>query len=383
MPAEQDPSWNDGIRNLRREEFDGLADLLHAVFRPTLVAEYPHFYTPEHAGDMLVAVEGGRVVSHMGTLRRYASLFGCTVRAACLGGVATLETHRGRGHATALLQETIRLCREDRVDFMLVSGYRKMYHRYGCRRVGRNWHYVLPAEQAGAFDEGAVRFVPAGEADVPAMAEVYRREPVRWLRPPSDFGNALIGRVMNRPAKVLLMCEGGRLQGYAIVQDPESDYRGPLQVLEFAGDRRALAGSLGGLLRACDAQALSLMVMGWDRVLRDLLKARGLAGEPAPTSGTVTVIDFVPFMERMRPHFAEVVGQAAADGLVFSQLGDEMRVGYGGDQVVLCGPGAAAELIFGTLEGAEAEALKAGGRAGEVLAEVFPLPALWYGPNYL
>ncbi len=39
--------------------------------------------------------------------------------------------------------------------------------------------------------------------------------------------------------------------------------------------------------------------------------------------------------------------------------------------------GAAVQLIFGTLDGAEDALLESGGRAGEVLAEVFPIPALW------
>ena len=108
MPREREPSWEDGIRNLRRDEFEGVADLLHTVFRPTLVAEYPHIYTPENTGNMLVAVAGGQVVSHMGNLRRYASILGCTVRVSCQGGVATLENHRGKGYSTSLLQETIR-----------------------------------------------------------------------------------------------------------------------------------------------------------------------------------------------------------------------------------------------------------------------------------
>ena len=383
MAGERDPSWEDGIRNLRREEFPKAAALLNTVFRPTIVAEYPHIYTPENTGNMLVAVEGGQVVSHMGTLRRYASLLGCTVRVACLGGVGTLADFRGKGYATALLEETIRFCREDRVDYMMVSGYRKMYHRQGCRRVGRDWRYVLPSERADGLDDGTVRFIPASAEDVPAMAEIYRREPIRWLRPPSDFQNALVGRVMNRPASTFLMCEEGRLQGYVIVQDLSGAETDSAQILEFAGDRKALVGSLGGLLRACDAKSLSVHVLGCDRPLQDLLKGRGLTGTPANASGTALVIDFVQFMERMRPHFMEIVGETAANGLVFSQLGDEMSVTYGGDRVVICGASAASELIFGTLDGAESATLEGGGKAGEVLAEMFPLPALWYGPNYV
>ena len=44
---------------------------------------------------------------------------------------------------------------------------------------------------------------------------------------------------------------------------------------------------------------------------------------------------------------------------------------------------AAVELIFGTTDGSEKGLLAAGGQAGEALREIFPIPGLWYGPNYV
>ena len=94
------------------------------------------------------------------------------------------------------------------------------------------------------------------------------------------------------------------------------------------------------------------------------------------------VIHFVQFMERMRPYFEEVLGEAAK-GLVFEEQGDEMIFRYGGDRVVAENRGMAAEIIFGTLEDAEVPLLDSGGLAGEVLRKVFPIPGLWYGVNYV
>ncbi len=382
MPNDPQPSWRDGMRSLHPDEFESLCELVGTVFRPGLAEEYPHFYTPAHAGEMRVVVADGHVVSHIGALRRNASIFGCTVRASSLGGVATYEEHRGKGYATALFEDTMRVCREDGVDFMLVSGYRKMYHRFGCRYVGRDWSFSLKAEQAGDFDDAGVELVEASPDDVPAMASVYRGEPVRWMRPPSDYAHAFNGFVMNRPARVFNVREAGMIRGYMIVQQPrDGETRIPVQ--EAAGDRRCLTGAMGKLIRALDLQALNLHVMGCDRWFQDCLQGRGLTGAPANSSGTVTLINFVQFMERMRPYFAEVVGETEAHSLVFQEQGDEMIFCYGGDRLVAPDQGAAVQLIFGTLDGAEEALLKSGGRAGEILAEVFPIPALWYGVNYL
>ena len=383
MARELAPSSNDGMRSLRREEFSSLQTLLDTVFRPGLAAEYPHIYAAEHAPFLRVVVRDCEVVSHMAALRRYASLFGCTVRVASLGGVATYEKHRGKGYATALFEDSMRACREDGVDFMHVSGYRNMYHRFGCRYVGRHWKFTVTAAQAELFDDAAVSLTETTRKDTTAMAAAYRREPVRWLRPPSDFVNTLEGFVMNRPTRVLTLREGKAFRGYVVIAQPPQEQGATTAMLEYAGDRKAIAGALGQLVRQYDLETLDLHVADHDRLLLDLMRERGVEGTPAATSGTVTLIHFEQLMERMRPHFSELVGEDAATGLVFQQLEDHFRFSYGGDSVVADDPGQAVQLIFGTPGREEESLLQNGGRAAEILREILPIPTLWYGVNYV
>ncbi|MBI2950924.1 GNAT family N-acetyltransferase [bacterium] len=251
------------MRSVCRDEFESLDALLSAVFRPGLVEQYPHLYSPENTGNMRVVVQDGKVVSHIGTIRRYASLLGCTVRVASLGGVSTYPECRGKGYATALFEDWMRVCREDGVDFMLVSGYRKMYHRHGCRYVGKDFNFDVARADAGRLDDAGVEVREAGLEDAEAIAEVYRREPVRWLRPPADYRNALTSYVMNRPAQFLTLYEQGALRGYVIVQMlREQDRERKVQLLEFAGDRRSVAGALGEVVRRYDLEALRVHAAG-------------------------------------------------------------------------------------------------------------------------
>ncbi len=385
MPKQIEPSWRDGLRSVRAEDFESLKRLLHTVFWDGLVPKYPHCYTLENAANLRVVVENGEVVSHVGTIRRNAALFGCTVRVACLGGVATYEQHRGRGHATLLFEDNVEQCRQDGVDFMVVSGYRKMYHRSGCRYVGRDWHFAIRGEHADAFDDESVELVEATPADIETLAEIYRHEPVRWLRPPSDYENGMAGYVTNRPAEFLLVREHGVVRGYVIVVMPRGERDpGTISLAEYSGERRAVAGALGKILKRHDeANELGVHVMGSDGRMREMLQAGGLEGKPANSSGTVMIINFRQFMERMRPYFEERVGTKAAEGLVFLEKAEQMIFACGGDQVIAEGPGEAVQIIFGTLDGAEERLLAAGGRAGELLRQIFPLQGLWYGLNYM
>ena len=383
MPRQPEPSWEDGMRSVRHGEFDSLRKLIDTVFFPGLIEVQPHAFHPDNAANLRVVVENGQVVSHIGTIRRYVSIFGCTLRVASLGGVATYASHRGKGYATALLQDTVRACREDGVDYMMVSGYRTMYHRYGCRYVGRDWMFAVDDERAGDFDDAAVSVEPATQADVAAVAGIYRREPVRWLRPPSDIAYGIEGRVSNRPARTLLVKRGKSLQAFAVVQTAVEKDEGRVRVLDYGGERAALVGALGKFVRAQKLKRLSLQVMGYDAVLRELLEARDLAGDQVNVPGTTMVIRFAALMEKMRPYFAERAGEKAANGLVFKEVEDEFRVYFGGDCVVADSRGAAAQLIFGALNRAEDAMLQAGGKAGEALRECLPIPGLCYGVNYV
>lgn len=384
MPRQVDPSWRDGIHGVGAEDFKGLRALVGTVFWEGLAGKYPHMYSLENGENLRVVVENGRVVSHVGIIERNAALFGCTVKVSSLGGVATYDTERGRGHATRLFEDAVRKCREDGVDYMLVSGYRKMYHRFGCRYVGKDWEFSLGPSDAERFDDERVEVAEATQEDVEAIADLYRREPVRWLRPPSDYVHGMTGYVMNRPATWLLVRKDGALRGYVILsmsrREPESR---SASLAEFAGDREALAGALGKIVRAHELEQLGIHVLGNDAVMREQLEGRGLTARPANASGTVMIINFRQLMERVRPHFEERLGTKAAEGFVFLEKGEKMVFALGCDQVVAEDRGQAVQLIFGTLDGAEEPLLKAGDAAGEALRCVFPLPALWYGVNYV
>ena len=383
MPREPEASWENGVRSVRRDEIGRLRQLLDNVFFEGLADIQPHAFNDDNMHNLRVVVENGEVVSHIGTIRRNISIMGCTLRVASLGGVATYEAHRGKGHATALLQDTMRHCRKDGVDYIMVSGYRNMYHRYGCRYVGRDWIYHIASERANDFDDTDWTITQASKADVETIGAIYRREPVRWLRPPSDIAFGIDGWVQNRPAKTYLIHRDDQPVAFGVIQQARERDAGQVYLLDYAGERSAIVGALGKFIDNQHLNRLSVHVKRFDTVLRGLLKARGLPGEPANLPGTTMIIHFEQLLEKMRPYFVERIGEHAARGLVFREVGDEYHIYYGGDRVVAESRGAAAQLIFGTLEGTESAMLDAGGRAGEILRACLPIPGVWYGVNHL
>ena len=377
-------SWENGVRSLRKSEMDSLRKLLGDVFFAELPDIQPHAINEENASNLLVVVEDGEVVSHIATIKRHVSVLGCSLKIASLGGVATYESHRGKGHASVLLEKTMAVCRDEDVDYIMVSGYRNMYHRYGCRYVGKDWEFRLGQEQTSDFDDSVFTISHAAKEDIDTLGTIYRREPVRWMRPPSDISFGIDGWVCNRPAKTYLIKQRDRLVAFAVMQQVrDGDGQVLYKLLDYAGERLAIIGVLGKFVQEQDLKEISIHVMGYDTVLKDLLELRGLTGIQSALPGTIMVIHFEQLLKKMRPYFIECVGENVVNGLVFKEVGDEYHVYYGGDRVVAEGRGAAGQLIFGTWEGAEETMLDAGGRAGEVLRACLPIPGVWYGMNYV
>jgi len=381
MPREIEPSWEDGIRSVRPDEFDSLGRLIGDVFFPGLVEHQPHVFNTENAGNLRVVVKNGEVVSHIATIRRYASIFGCAIRAAPLGGVATYEAHRGNGYATSLFEDTMNVCREDGVDLMLVSGYRNMYHRLGCRVVGKDWLFKLPAELGN--QDANVEVSLALEEDIDELMGIYRGEAVRWIRPRSDFEFMLDGWVMNRSAQTWLVSRGGHGTAFLVLQKTDEKNEGCVRLLDFAGDRNDLVLALTKLAADLNLASIEIHVMGCDTLLGALLKDLGLVPKPTTSSGTVLVLQFEQFMDRMCPYFGEVLGEAEAGGLIFEESGNEMIFQYGADRLIARNRGEASQIIFGTPDNSEGTLYESAGAAGEVFQQIFPIPALWCGVNYV
>ena len=89
MPRTPYPSWCDGLCSLHPDEFPKLDALLSEVFRPGMVAEYPHIYTADDTANLRGGVEGGEgcgAYRHDKTRRVDYGLHGqgCVVKGCCV-----------------------------------------------------------------------------------------------------------------------------------------------------------------------------------------------------------------------------------------------------------------------------------------------------------
>ncbi len=373
----------EGPRAVRNKEWASLRALTDTVFRAGLVDQYTQLFNEENRENLRVCVDAARCVSHVGMTQRRATFFGCPIQVCCIGAVATHPEYRGRGLASACFDDAVEKAHGDGVDVMIVSGDRSLYRRRGCLRVGGDSAFTLTAQSpffAPPRPGREVTVEPMTDDELPLVMDCYRHEPVRFLRPPDDYRYARqIGVVMNRPSDFLVVRERGDFRAYAIVQRPRDN---KARLAEFAGDRHALLAALPQIFHRYALAELGWQVQRHDRLFRSLCESAGLQGTPSPASGTVKLIHFEQLMGRMRPRFEELLGRQAAAQLSFWQRDEHYGFGVAGDELG-ADRDTATRLLFGTVDGAEAQALERHGGWNEVLRTILPLPCLWYGINYV
>jgi hypothetical protein len=295
--------------------------------------------------------------------------------------VGTYEECRGRGFATASFADCLSGMERQGVHVLMVSGDRNLYRRNHCMKVGRDHGATVDAASAAKLARKDLALSPVGEGGIDAVIEIHRREPVRfirgrdfwlktlsWLKSPNRGGDLL---AVGRP--------GGEPEAY-VVSGKNRD--GLVRVIEYGGERAAVAGSLAAVIERAGAKQTSLHVPRWDSPMLGVLKSAGAGIQDSNATGTHRIIRFIDMMERLRPLFAERIGSKDAANLKFAESGERFRFSLGGSELVLPDRDALVRVIYGTIDDSERSALKAS-PVGKALERCFPIPALSYGTSYV
>jgi predicted N-acetyltransferase YhbS len=376
----------DEIRGARVDELPAVAALVNRVFRPNgghMPAEYPLMFAPENAENLRIAVHDGVPVAHVGVCMRSAVIMGGPVGVASIGAVCTDPAHRGRGLATRLMADVRRHAREHGASLVLISGGRGLYHRLGYVTVGSFDRYGWTAAELEPAQDSTIDVAPYRPADLPEVVALHQREPVRFLRSETDWQKLLAaGMLMNSPAELWLV----RQQGVAVAYLSGSLTSGrhvkappELQIREFGGSRNATTAALAVLLQSTGAASATLATPAGDPELSVLAHQHGWLPRSISFPGTIGIVDGPGLIDSLRPILserAEPVVEARASG-------DKVMLTVAGEAYSIEAPGPLAALVFGG-DTAEAAAVPpAPPRVKAHLTQLFPLPLLWQGYNYV
>jgi len=226
-------------------ELESLAETLGEWFSPeegiSLRREYPLLFKDNPAvRHYMVRDETGAPVSHAALLIRHVVSGPARLRIGMISCVATSPGARGLGLATRVVNRAVESAGEKQCALVLLwSDLEKFYEKFGFRRIGREWIFLLQKEGfSGDYPE------PIPYTDEYAM-EVYGlhlKSPVRMERTREDM-EALLS--IPRTRTWLARGVSGEIGAYACIGKGR-DFEGVIH--ECGGEPRALEVLFGGLL---------------------------------------------------------------------------------------------------------------------------------------
>lgn len=344
----------EGPRAAKADEFKMVEDLANRVFRsrpggePTMFQEYPLLYDLNNIENMRVVVEDGKPVANINYLPQEISIYGQLIKVATLGGVATLEEYRGKGYGTALLNDCIlRMTREQDIDVLHVSGNRSMYRRAGCLPAGRIFLYnVKPADPVKRPEEKRCH----AEYEACALhewAQLYTAENVRFIREYDQFGILLNSRKFRETGdmikKQIMIKQDGIPLAYMIFVIKDNRAR----ILDCAGQKQVIIEEIPRLLEEYNLESMEGYILEHEKAVIKYCRDQRLDIRERRLDGTIRLINYKRFMERLRPYFREIYDNQFVNGLAFENDGDGICFIFHNNGCKIPDRGKQNDLIFG------------------------------------
>ena len=378
----------DGPRPVKPEEFGELIKLVDRVFQngdPIMESAYPAMFSRRNWENLLVIRQDDRLVSHLGIVFSDAWLHNCRVTTASIGSVCTAPEYERRGLASLLLQAAFEKCTEQNAQLVIVSGDRGLYRRSGCFPAGTVTKYEITRDTVDRLEAKGVALSPFNRGTAPTMSRLYRLERACFHRPAYDFRMFVqSGMAMMYKVKTMVVKKSREPAACLTLALPGDNDLDRAVIVESFGNRESLVQSLPLLFEQYSPPAIEWAVTGWDGELANLLGALGLQPKVEPFPGTFRIHNFPGLMERMRPHFSNVLGKKAADHLAFAEQDGTFIISLkGGSSVKIDGREKLNKLIFGFPGTSITNIIEGDRDIIKTLEANLPIPLLWPGLNYV
>jgi len=371
----------EGPRTVEPQELEAVRELSRSVFFPKLTnyldaaRTWPMALRPAIHRDMFAMFHDGRPVSVIGRLERDIVVHGVALRMGFIGDVCTHPDHRNKGLAGTILAACFKRFHENGVDIVYISGGRGLYLRAGANPAGGLAQFVLkPSVLAVRPPAPSLRVATVNDASL--LAKLCALEPVRFIRPRSDYELIIqYGHCCGRPCEFIVLEGNGTPVGYLHTSRPaEKDGRVSQHVFEYGGDRAAVFSAIAQLAGQLPANGdLRVDVHGADGLGR-LLGEAGLSGQPVRFGGTLKLLDSARTMRKLKPYLAEHLPVEAVDSLEFATGGERYVVWCKGGSLRIDGESNMLWTLLGPPPGQQVANVHAAGALRDLVTRCLPLP---------
>ncbi len=370
-----------GPRTPSEDEAQACAELAYQVF---FTSRFPDFLSGASTWPMVLRAgalkdtfamfDGDKPVSLIHRFERDVIVHGCKLRIGFIGFVCTHPDYRNLGLASTILSATMNRLRKDEVDFVCISGDRAMYRRAGARPVGGRSEFVVNPENAERLGKYATRVSIriATLEDAKLLATIYDMEPVRFIRPISDYEIVLKYRhCVGQPCEFIIASDGFRGNAYLLLTYPQMQGdKISRTVFEYAGERHLVLRTIYLLAQETE---LKVRAEGED-LLGKMLAEAGVEGMPIRKPGTIVVPDFAGTMRKLLPFFASRLPADLIQTLDFA-FGNERFVAWcDGGILEIDGEANMVWTLLGAPPSERVSSIRVIGRMMDLYEQCLPIP---------
>lgn len=335
-------------RGTKLEEFPRVLELINKTFRinrgcePTMEQEFPLLLTKTNVDNMRIIEKNGEPVSCVNFMKRNVLIQGAEVLTASIGAVCTSDEYRGRGYSSLILNDVESKMEMDGVHVALVSGTRSLYQRRGFTLTKNFIKYeILPENIELKFELEEFH-----DNNLIEVARLFNLNSTRYVRSMDDFqkliNSALFpwGNISYR--KYFIMTDGIE-SGYILIKlihkkievtsGGNSRHEDLKEGVELALKKEKLGVVVEASGRA-DYIENGLKYIAYENGLKSIEYKVHIKDrinylhkfdhrELAYQEGAVKIMNFVGFMEKLRPYFANYVTSDILNEIKFEVVCDQ------------------------------------------------------------
>jgi GNAT superfamily N-acetyltransferase len=303
------------VKRATPDHLSALGRMADSVYRPQktwgegMPREFPHLFCAGNAANLFYIEDRGHPVSMVGVLKQTGIIPGAAIPIASVGSVATLPEYRGRHLATQILQEAFAVMSEENMALCLISGSRDLYLRQGAVPVGCMETVEVDLRQPLPQMRNSVHKVAAEKRREQAefLIGLYQSQPYRFLRTRpqmQELLNALWFQRSHYNQELFVIGPEQRPLAYLVIYAAQpASQRGV--VVEWAGDRVAVAQALPYVMTQMKVQRLTMRVHAQDTEMRHIIQESGWNAVASPLQGTARVLNAAVLKSVLAPLITE------------------------------------------------------------------------------
>ena len=367
----------EGPRACKCEELDDLINLVEDTFRiseghkPTMRLQFPLLLGEGNLDNIRVIVENGKPAADVCFYMSSMLVEGIRIKTASVGSVCTDRNFRNMGYASMLLNDAEKLMKKKAVDLVLVSGDRGLYIRSGYCRVRNSYVLNIKPDNSGSKD-----FIEFNDNNIIDLACIYSREPVRFYRTIDEFKKLYCGSTVpwsNYTYKTYIVKDGDINCDYIVLKIINEDI--PYgEVIEVSGDRSKIINSLKKIAYYYNLSHINLYFSCKDNII-NLPEVKGKCNV-IEMPGTLKILNYVHFMESLRPYFNQYADDDIMKNISFSTNDNKYLIQIKDEVLVIDDLRKLDNLVF-SIDGYKDFNLIDKPLIGDFIHNVFPMPFVW------